>query len=169
MQKLIHLYLELFTDVPSHTNVLCHNTEVDEHAPIKQHAYWVNLIKRSIIKSEVDYLVDHGLAVPSCSDWSSPCILVPKPDGTFYFCTDYRKVNAITKPDLFPLLLMEHCVDKISSTCFNSNLDLLEGYWQVPLTPRAAEISAFVTPGSFMQYSVMAFELRNTLQLFNAL
>lgn len=161
VQGLIHSYPALFSDVPSCTNVLCHDIDVGEHAAIKQHPYRVNPTKRSVMKSEVDYLVENGLAVPSFSAWSSPCSLVLKPDGTFRFCTDYRKVNAITKPDSFPLPRMEDCVDKVGSASFVSKLDLLKGYWQVPLTPRAAEISAFVTPNNFMNYSVMAFGLRN--------
>ena len=109
------------------------------------------------MSSEVQYLVDYGLAEPSSSAWSSLCILVLKPDGTVRFCTDYMKVNAVTKPDSFPLPCMEDCVDRVGSARFVSKLDLLKAYWQVLLTTRAAEISAFVTPDCFMQYSVMAF------------
>lgn len=61
--------------------------------------YKVNPVKRKIIDSEVKYLMENGLSVPSSSAWSSPCLLVPKPDGTHRFCTDYHKVNVITKPD----------------------------------------------------------------------
>ncbi len=50
-----------------------------------------------------------------------------------------------------------------------SKLDLLKGYWQVPLTPRASEISAFVTPDRFLQYKVMAFGLRNAAATFQRL
>ncbi len=115
------------------------------------------------------YLVENGLAVPSSSAWSSPCLLVPKPDGSHRFCTDYRKVNAITKPDSFPLPLMEDCVDNVGLARFVTKLDLLKGYWQVPLTERAAEISAFVTPNNFFNYTVMAFGLRNAPATFQRL
>lgn len=169
IKDLICMYSSLFSDVPTCSNVLFHDIDVGEHAPIKQHAYRLNPVKRSAMKAEVAYLAQHGLAVPSRSAWSSPCILVPKPDGTYRFCTDYRKVNAVTKPDSFPLPRMEDCVDRVGSASFVSKLDLLKGYWQVALTPRAAEISAFVTPDSFMQYSVMAFGLRNAPASFQRL
>ncbi len=55
------------------------------------------------------------------------------------------KVNSVTKPDSFPLPRMEDCVDRIGASKFVSKLDLLKGYWQVPLTARACEISAFPT------------------------
>lgn len=50
-----------------------------------------------------------------------------------------------------------------------TKLDLLKGYWQVPLTARASEISAFVTPDNFLQYSVMAFGMRNAPATFQRL
>ena len=132
----------LFGDVPnSRTTVLEHDVDVGNASPIKQHAYRVNMPKRLLMKKEVDYLLEHHLAVPSSSPWSSPCILVPKPDGTVRFCTDYRKVNAVTVPDSFPLPRINDCVDTIGSARFVSKLDLLKGYWQVPLTPRASDLS----------------------------
>lgn len=112
------------------------------------------------MRSEVEYLLKHGLATPSHSPWSSPCILVPKQDSTFRFCTDYRKINSVTKPDSFPLPRMEDCVDRIGSAHFVTKVDLLKGYWQEPLTARASETSAFVTPDNLLQYSVMAFGMR---------
>ena len=41
---------------------------------------------------------------------------------------------------------MDDCVDRVGSAKYVTKLELLKGYWQVPLTKRAAEISAFVTP-----------------------
>lgn len=103
------------------------------------------------------------------SAWSSPCLLVPKSDLSVRFCTDYRKVNAVTKPDSFPLPRMEDCIDRVGPARFVTKLDLLKGYWQIPLTSRASEISAFVTPDDFMQYSVMAFGMRNAPSTFQRL
>ncbi|KAL7842336.1 hypothetical protein SRHO_G00240250 [Serrasalmus rhombeus] len=63
------------------------------------------------MKKEVEYLLKHGLAVPSSSPWSSPCVLVPKPDGTSRLCTDYRRLNAVTISDSFPLPRIDDCID----------------------------------------------------------
>ena len=96
-------------------------------------------------------------------------MLAPKSDGTARFCTDFRKVNAVTVPDSFPLPRMEDCIDSIGPAVFITNLDLLKGYWQVPLTSRALDISAFVTPDHFLQYTVMAFGMRNAPATFQRL
>lgn len=51
--------------------------------------------------------------------------------------------------------------DYVGPVTFVSKLDLLKGYWQVPLTLRASDIAAFVTPDAFMQNTVMAFGMKN--------
>ena len=169
---IIHLIednLLLFSDHPSQTSVLYHDIDVEGHKPMKQHAYRVNPTKRAMMQQEVSYLVEHGLAAPSTSAWSSPCVLVPKPDNTPRFCNDYRKVNSVTKPDSYPLPRMEDCIDRVGSAKYVTKLELLKGYWQVPLTPGASEISAFVTPDTFLQYTVMPFGLRNAPATFQRL
>ena len=45
-------------------------------------------------------------------------------------------------------------------------MDLLKGYWQVPLTDRAKQLSAFVTPDGLYQYQVMPFGMKNAPATF---
>lgn len=166
---LLSRYKNLFSDVPLRTSVIAHDIDVGDCRPIKQHAYRANPLKRLQLQKEVKFMTDNGIAELSFSPWSSPCLLVPKSDGTSRFCTDFRKVNSITKPDSFPLPRMDDCIDRLGSAVFVSKIDLLKGYWQIPLTDRAKEISAFVTPDSFLQYTVMAFGLRNAPATFQRL
>lgn len=162
-------HLDLFSDIPNRTAVMQHDIDVGDSRPIKQHAYRVNPYKRRLMQGEVDYLLQHGLAIPSISPWSSPCLLVPKPDGTSRFCTDFRRANSVTKTDSYPLPRMDDCVDRIGGARFVTKLDLLKRYWQVPLTARASEVSAFVTPDNFLQYTVLAFGLKNAPATFQGL
>ena len=73
----------------------------------------MNPMKLQYLREEVQYLLNNDLIEPSQSDLSSPCILVPKPNGTFRMCTDYRKVNPVTKTDSFPVPRMDDCIDNI--------------------------------------------------------
>lgn len=84
--SLMRSHPSLFSDVPSSTNILKHDINVGTARPIKQLAYRCPLAKRELMKQEVKYLLENGLAVPSCSPWSSPYLLAPKPDGTARFC-----------------------------------------------------------------------------------
>lgn len=86
---------------------------------------------------------------------------MPKPDGTFHFCTDCRQINQLSSGNSFTLPRMEDYVDRIGNAKHVTKLDFLKGYWQVPLSDRASEISAFATPDCFLHYPVMSFGLGN--------
>ncbi|KAL1247763.1 hypothetical protein QQF64_023139 [Cirrhinus molitorella] len=104
------------------------------------------------MEKEIRYMLDNTIATPSSSEWASPCLLVGKSDGTVRFCTDFRKVNSVTKPDCFPLPRIDDCIDQVGSAKYVSKFDLLKGYWQVPLTQRAQEMSSFITPSGLYSY-----------------
>lgn len=167
--NLIQSHRSLFADIPTQTHVLSHDIDVGDAKPIKQHPYRVNPDKRCRLKAQVEYMVKHGIAVKSSSAWSSPCLLSVKANGEDRFCTDFRRVNGVTRPDCYPLPRMEDCVDHVGAARFVSKLDLLKGFWQIPLTDRAQEISAFVTPDNFLQYTVMAFGMCNAPATFQRL
>lgn len=169
LSTLIQDFPSLFSDTPSQTHLIKHDIDVGEVSPIRQRFYRVSQEKRKHVDAEVQYLLDHGLAEPSASAWASPCLLVNKPDGTFRFCTDYRKLNAVTKPDSFPLPRIEDCVDQVGAAKYVSKFDLLKGYWQVPLTDRAKELSSFITSQGLFSYNVMSFGLRNAPATFQRL
>ena len=81
-------------------------------------------------------MLDTGLIEPSHSALSSPCLLIPKPDGSVRFCTDFRKVTALTKDDSFPCSRIEDCIDQVGHSKYVSEFNLLKGYLQVPLTEK---------------------------------
>ena len=159
----------IFKDSPGRTNLLYHDVEVGDNKPIKQYPYRINPTKAKIIADEVDYMLTNKLIKPSFSPWSSPVVLVPKPNNQFRLCLDYRKVNAITKTDSYPLPRVDDCVDRIGNAHFISKFDLLKGYWQVPLTERVKEISAFITHNGLYQCSVMPFGMKNAASTFQRL
>lgn len=73
------------------------------------------------------------------------------------------------KPDSYPLPRLYDCIDQVGSASFVSKLDILKGYWQVPLSQRAHAISAFVTPDNICHYNVMAFGMQNAPATFQCL
>ena len=166
LAEVITQYREVFPDVPSKTNLIKHDVDVGDSAPIKQHPYRVSPMKKELLDKEVQYMLKNDIIEESQSNWSSPCILVPKHDGGFRFCTDFRKVNDKTKSDSFPIPRIADCIDQIGNAKFVSTFDMLKGYWQVPLTQRAREISAFVTPSGLYQYKVMPFGMKNAPATF---
>ena len=61
---------------------------INDSPPIKQHPYRLNPSKLKHLRDEVQYMLDNDIIEPSNS---SPCILVPKTDGTYRFVTDFEK------------------------------------------------------------------------------
>ncbi|XP_063846912.1 uncharacterized protein LOC135092383 [Scylla paramamosain] len=115
ISRLISEY-DAFGDHPKICNVLRHDVKVLPGTfPIKQSPYRVNPRKREQMQKEVQYLLEQGLAIPSSSPWASPCLLVPKEDGQLRFCTDYRRVNAVTIPDAYPLPRVDDLIDEIQN------------------------------------------------------
>ena len=123
---------------------------------LKQDPYRLNPSKQKYLKEEIKYLIENDFIEPSNSSWSCPCIFVPKPDGSYRMCTDYRKVNNLTKTNTFPVPPMDECIDKVGKARYVTKFDLPKGFWQVQLTDRAKEISAFVTPDGLFQYKFSA-------------
>lgn len=167
--RLINSHPSLFSDTPSRTHLIKHDIDVGDAKPIKQHFYCVPVEKRKRMEKEVAYMLENDIAEPASSNWASPCLLAGKSDGSDRFCKDFRKVNSVTKPDCYPLPRMEDCIDEVAGAKFVTKLDLLKGYWQVPLTARAREISAFITSSGLFSYSVMPFGLRNAPATFQRL
>jgi hypothetical protein len=58
-------------------------------------------------------MLEQQLIEPATGEWASPIVLVPKPDGSLRFCVDYRRLNAMTVPDAYPLSRMDECIDSL--------------------------------------------------------
>ena len=94
LKQLIHESEDIFPNVPSRTNAADHDVDVGGHEPTKQHPYRVNPLKIAHLNKEIEYMLENNIIEPSKSEWSSPCILIPKPDGSFRFVTDFKSISA---------------------------------------------------------------------------
>ena len=164
--KLITKYKDLFSDIPRSTTLIKHNIELVDDKPIRQHPYRLNPRKLKVLRQEIKYMLDNRIIEPSQSEWASPCVLVDKLDGSTQFCTDYRRVNAVTKTNSYPIPRIEDCIDRIGKAQYITKCDLLKGYWAVLITDRVKEISSFVTPEGACQYKVMLFGMKNSPATF---
>ena len=94
LSEMILKYTGLFPDVPSKTNLVQHDVDVGNAMPVKQHPYRVNPLKLEQMRKEIKYMLENNIIEHSQSSWASPSILVPKPDGSQRYCTNFRKLNS---------------------------------------------------------------------------
>jgi hypothetical protein len=144
-----------------------HRIEMNEGVrPIRQRSYRYSQSERKVIGDQVTEMLRQGVIEASNSPWASPVVLVKKKDGSWRFCIDFRRVNAVTKKDVYPLPRIDDALDCLHGATWFSSLDLKSGYWQVPMQPDDREKTAFVTPDGLYQFRVMPFGLCNAPATF---
>ncbi|GBM77405.1 hypothetical protein AVEN_62827-1, partial [Araneus ventricosus] len=88
-------------------------------------------------------------------------ILVEAPGRDPRRCINYRQLNSIIRTEYFPLPNVEQRVELVSASKYITLLDLAKGYWQIPLSPRAQRLAAFVTNYGTYRPLRMPFGLKN--------
>ena len=117
------------------TSLVTHTIKTADSPPIRQPPRRILFALRGRVSKLVDEMLMQGVIIPSSSPWASPIVLVAKRDGSTRFCVDYRRLNAVTKQDVFPLPRIDDSLDLLAGTRFFSSLDLASGYWQVGMDP----------------------------------
>ena len=134
--------------------------------PTHQAPYRISDAAAEVARQTLDYLYSHKLARDSTSEYAAPITLVPKPDGTWRFCVDYRKLNSITHEAKYPLPRVEDCLDQLRGARFFSKIDLRSGYWQTRVHPEDVHKTAFRTPFGHHEWLVMPFGLQGAPSTF---
>jgi hypothetical protein len=88
-------------------------------------------------------------------------VLVPKKDGLTRFCVDYRRLNVITKKEVYPLPRIDHILDSLAQAKYFSTLDLSAGYWQVEVDEDSQAKTVFATHRGLFEFARMPFGLCN--------
>ncbi|GBL59728.1 Transposon Ty3-I Gag-Pol polyprotein [Araneus ventricosus] len=143
-----------------------HRINTGDHPPLSQRAYCVSPTERRAIHDEVEKMLERRIIQPSESPWSSPVVLVRKKDNSWRFCVDYRRLNKVTKKDVYPLPRIEDILDCMQESKFFSSMDLSSGYWQIEVNKPDRETTAFITPEGLYEFNVMPFGLCNVPATF---
>ncbi|KAG9458895.1 hypothetical protein H6P81_003403 [Aristolochia fimbriata] len=157
----------------------------DNYKPSIQPQRRLNPTLQEVVKKEVIKLLDAGIIYPiSDSAWVSPVQVVPKKGGTtvihnenneliptrtvtgWRVCIDYRKLNAATRKDHFPLPFIDQMLERLAGNKFYCFLDGYSGYFQIPIAPEDQEKATFTCPYGTFAYRRMPFGLCNAPATF---
>lgn len=169
LDKLIMNFGRVFSPFPGQTDVLFHHIHTEPGKKVHIRPYRIPEARRVIAKNEVREILRMGVIEPSTSEWSSPIVLVPKPDGSMRLCNNFRSVNAISTFDAYPMPRVDELLERLGKAKFITSLDLTKGYWQVPVAPEDRTKTAFATPEGLFQYVSMPFGLHGAAATFQRL
>lgn len=170
--SLYHTIMKEFPSITHPSPMKKVNSSTMEHVisttgpPVHARARRLAPDKLQSAKAVFQTMMDLGICRPSTSPWSSPLHLVPKPDGTWRPCGDYRALNAQTIPDRYPVPNIQDFNHQLAGCKVFSKADLVRAYNQIPVATDDIPKTAIITPFGLFEFPVMTFGLRNAASTF---
>jgi len=142
---------------------------VTEGPPLHARARRLDDEKLTVAKEEFDKMEKLGIVRRSNSPWASPLHVVPKANGGWRPCGDYRRLNNATVDDKYPLPHIMDFNSRLSGSRIFSKIDLVKGYHQIPMAKSSIPKTAIITPFGLWEFLRMPFGLKNAAQAFQRL
>ena len=134
-----------------------HSIETGDAPPIKMRMRRTPASFEGEEEELLKKMLKSGVIKPSNSDWCSAPVLIRKKDKSIRWCIDYRSLNAVTKKDVYPLPIVDECLDTLAGNRWFSKLDANSAYWQVKIREEDQKKTAFVTKYGLFEHVRMAF------------
>jgi len=134
--------------------------------PVKQRPYRVAPHMKDEIDRQVEEMLENHIIRPSISPYASPVVMVKKKSGDYRFAIDYRRLNDITTTINYPLPRFEDVTDIIGNASMFSVMDLMSGFWQIPVAEESKPKTAFICHSGLYEFERVPFGLKNSPVVF---
>jgi hypothetical protein len=152
--------------MPTPTYGVEHHVHTGSHPLVFAKSSRLDPEKLEIAKAEFKRLESAGIVRHSKSPWASPLHMVPKKDGSWRPCGDYRHLNLVTTPDKYLLPNMQDLSKDFHGCNVFSKIDLVKGYHQIPVAAADIPKTAIITLFGLFEYLFTPFRLSNATQTF---
>ncbi|GBG87684.1 hypothetical protein CBR_g45838 [Chara braunii] len=129
--------------------------------PPKGRIYRMSPAELEELRKQLETLTSKGWIRPNTSEFGAPVLFVPKGNGEFRMCIDYRGLNKITRKSTEPLPRIDDLLDMVQGCTIFSKVDLKSGYHQIEMAEEDVYKTAFKTRYGTYEYLVMPFGLCN--------
>ena len=165
-KRIVDRYSSVISDTPGCTESLKLKIVLKPNAKIiKQAPYRMSSTTQDKFKKELDQLIKDDLIEESSSEWASPCIVIPKPDGSVRAVDDFRQANDQFVGDAFPLPVVD-LISRIGKTKYLTKFDLSRGFYQIQLSQESKPLTAFCTLFGLYQWKRLPYELKTSSTQF---
>ena len=174
LKELVDEFKDVFPDTlpkgrPPKRDIV-HEIRTEEGAkPPSRPPYRLGPAEQDEMEEQVKDLLAQGFIRPSASPYGAPILFVPKKDGRWRMCIDYRALNKQTIKDQFPLPRIDSLLERLGQATVFTKLDLASGYHQIAMEETSVQKTAFRTNFGHFEFLVMPFGLCNAPGTFQRL
>ena len=174
LKELVDEFKDVFPDTlpkgrPPKRDIV-HEIRTEEGAkPPSRPPYRLGPAEQDEMEEQVKDLLAQGFIRPSASPYGAPILFVPKKDGRWRMCINYRALNKQTVKDQFPLPRIDSLLERLGQATVFTKLDLASGYHQIAMEETSIQKTAFRTNFGHFEFLVMPFGLCNAPGTFQRL
>jgi hypothetical protein len=143
-----------------------HTIDTGTAKPVNKPPHRTSPAERQIIRDMTNEMLANGVIESSSSPWASPVVLVIKKDGKQRFCIDFRKLNAITTRDVYPIPQKSTAWTHWVVTDFSVRFIYFLGSGRLELTTPQKKKTAFIVDSGLYEFNIMPFGLTNAPATF---
>ena len=128
--------------------------------------YPLTLEESETLEEYIKDMLKKGFIRESNSPAGYPVLFQKKHDGSLRLCVDYKKLNAVTIRNSYPLPLINDIIERVRGAKYFTKLDLRSAYNLIRIKEGDEYKTAFRTKYGHYEYLVMPFGLKNAPAVF---